>query len=88
MNGNSMTQREQVIYDFVVQYREMMHFSPSMRVIADGVGLYSVSTVHKHVHALVEKGWFMRYEGKYHSIIPCVECAKNGGTNGTQESVC
>lgn len=77
MKDNTMTKRERVIYDFVVRYREEMHFSPSMRVIAAGVGLYSVSTVHKHVHALAEKGWLMPYEGKLHSIIPCDECALN-----------
>ena len=30
-----MTRREQVIYDYVIRYRAKMHFSPSMREIAD-----------------------------------------------------
>lgn len=65
-----MTRREQVIYDYVIRYRAKMHFSPSMREIADGVGLYSVSTVHKHVHSLVDKGWFLPYTGKNRAILP------------------
>jgi repressor LexA len=65
-----MTRKEQVIYDFVVLYRAKMHFSPSMREIAEGVGLYSVSTVHKHVHSLVGKGWFLPYAGKNRTILP------------------
>ena len=59
-----MTRKEQVIYDFVILYREKMHFSPSMREIAEGVGLHSVSTVHKHVHSLVDKGGFALYRKK------------------------
>lgn len=73
-----MTRKEQVIYDFVILYREKMHFSPSMREIADGVGLYSVSTVHKHVHSLVDKGWFLPYDGKNRTILPFVELSAVG----------
>lgn len=68
-----MTNREKVIYDYVIGYRKKMHFSPSMRQIAEGVGLYSVSTVHKHIHSLIEKGWFLPPEGKLRSIVPCAE---------------
>lgn len=34
------------------------------------VGLNSVSTVHKHVHSLVNKGWFLPYIGKNRTILP------------------
>ncbi len=67
----NMTKREQVIYDYVLLYRAEMHISPSMREIAEGVGLYSASTVHKHVHSLMDKGWLIPFEGKNRAIIPC-----------------
>lgn len=65
-----MTRREQVIYDYVLLFRAKKHFSPSMREIAEGVGLHSVSTVHKHVHSLVDKGWFLPCTGKKRTILP------------------
>lgn len=65
-----ITKKERAVYEFVLDYRARMHFSPSMREIASGVGLYSVSTVHKHVSALVEKGLFLPYSGKKRMIIP------------------
>lgn len=44
-----MTRREQAVYDYVLLFRAKMRFSPSVREIAEGVGLNSVSMVHKHV---------------------------------------
>lgn len=49
-----------------------------MREIAEGVGLNSVSTVHKHVHSLVNKGWFLPYIGKNRTILPNEELLDEG----------
>lgn len=34
-----MTRREQAVYDYVLLFRAKMRFSPSMREIAEGIGL-------------------------------------------------
>ena len=41
-----MTRREQAVYDYVLLFRAKMRFSPSMREIAEGIGLNSVSYTH------------------------------------------
>lgn len=68
-----LTKREQEVFDYVVQFRKNKRFSPSMRQIALGVGLASVSTVHHHVHSITQKGWFLPYTGAPGSIIPTSE---------------
>lgn len=68
-----LTKREQVIFDYIVQFRKEKHFSPSMRQIAKGVGLSSPSTVHVHIHTLAAKGWILPYSGIPGSIIPLAE---------------
>lgn len=65
-----LTKREKAVYNFVVLFRNEKHFSPSMRMIAEGVGLYSASTVSFHVHKIVEKGWFLPYDGTPYSLVP------------------
>ena len=48
--------RQRVILDFVTQYIQKNSFAPTLREIADGVGLSSLATVHEHISKLVEKG--------------------------------
>ncbi len=73
MSKTKLTLREQEIYDYVIQYRREMHCSPSMRDIATGVGLSAVSSVHRYIHIMIDKGWFMPYDGRFCSIAPASE---------------
>ncbi len=43
--------------------------SPTLKEIADGVGSSAVSTIHKHVQHLIEKGFLDRSHGKGNNII-------------------
>lgn len=65
-----LTQREKQIYNFIVEFRRQKHFSPSMRKIASGIGLRSVSTISVHIHKMAAKGWFLPYDGSHNAIIP------------------
>ena len=65
-----MTKKEKVIFDYIVGYRTARSFSPSMREIAEAVGLRSASTVCRHIHSLEDKGWISTNEGRSHAIIP------------------
>ena len=64
LKGNvELTKREKDVYNYVVAFRKEKHFSPSLRKIAAGIGMQSVSTVAAHVHKLADKGWFLPYDG-------------------------
>ena len=68
-----MTKREQDVYDYILEYRKEKRFSPSMREIAEGIGLHSASTVHVHIHHLISKGWLLPCEQLNRTIIPAEE---------------
>ena len=68
-----LTKREQDVYDYILEYRKEKRFSPSMREIADGIGLHSASTVHVHIHHLISKGWLLPCEQLNRTIIPAEE---------------
>ena len=71
LKGNvELTKREKDVYNYVVAFRKEKHFSPSLRKIAAGIGLHSVSTVAAHVHKIADKGWFLPYDGTPYSIVP------------------
>ena len=44
------------ILAFIISYQDEHGFSPSMREIANGVGLTSVGSVHRHIEILKSKG--------------------------------
>lgn len=74
-----LTNKEQEVYAFILDFRRDMRFSPSMREIASGVGLYSVSTVHKHVHHLIDKGWLLPVDGGNRKLVPVEDARQQNG---------
>ena len=68
-----LTKREKDVYDYILEYRKEKRFSPSMREIAEGIGLHSASTVHVHIHHLIKKGWLLPCEQLNRTIIPAEE---------------
>ena len=73
MEKIEMTKREHDVYNYILEYRKEKRFSPSMREIADAVGLHSASTIHVHVHSLVDKGWLLPCDQLKRAIIPVDE---------------
>ncbi|MDO4564672.1 MAG: hypothetical protein Q4C04_03585 [Clostridia bacterium] len=73
MEKIKMTKRENDVYNYILEYRKAKRFSPSMREIAEGIGLHSASTVHIHVHNLMNKGWLLPCEQMNRTIIPVDE---------------
>ena len=67
------TKREQDVYNYILEYRKEKRFSPSMREIAEGIGLHSASTIHVHVHNLVDKGWLLPCGQMNRTILPVDE---------------
>ncbi|MFJ7933735.1 hypothetical protein [Sporosarcina sp. NPDC096371] len=52
-----MSERQQLIYNYIKKFIAENHYSPSMREITDAVGLKSVSTVHGHLDRMRDKGY-------------------------------
>ena len=55
-----LTDRQQEIYDFVVEYVENRGYPPTVREIGERVGLASPSTVHAHLATLEREGLIRR----------------------------
>ena len=51
-----MTERQKIIYDFIQAFIKVKGFSPSYSEIAQGMGMTSKSNIHRHIHALRERG--------------------------------
>jgi repressor LexA len=56
----ALTRRQKEVLDFIVVFLKEHEFSPSFEEIADGMGLASIATVHKHLTALETKGYLKR----------------------------
>lgn len=65
-----MTKRQKEILDFVKRFIKENDYSPSLEEIAQAFDLSSVSTVHKHVSYLLEKGLLRRGWNQNRSLEP------------------
>lgn len=65
-----LTPKQQKIYDFIVEFTARQGYPPSVREIAEAVGLKSPSTVHFHMKALEEAGVITKSAGKTRAITP------------------
>ena len=60
--------RQSQILDFIKQHIESKGSAPTLREIADAIGVSSLATVHEHLQSLQEKGLIKRKGGKVRSI--------------------
>lgn len=60
--------RQQEILEFLSQYIQKNGYGPTLRMIADALGLSSLATVHEHLTAMEEKGLIKRKPGKNRTI--------------------
>ena len=56
----ALTRRQKEVLDFIAGFISGNGYSPSFEEIAEGVGLASIATVHKHLTALDTKGYLKR----------------------------
>jgi SOS regulatory protein LexA len=64
-----LTRRQQKVLQFVEHFAKTEQRSPTLKEIAVGVGCTAVSTVHKHILHLIEKGYLDRQHGKGNNIV-------------------
>jgi repressor LexA len=60
--------RQAQILDFIKQHIQSKGSAPTLREIADSIGVSSLATVHEHLQSLVAKGLIKRKGGKVRSI--------------------
>lgn len=60
--------KQRQILGFIKQFIELNGSAPTLRQIADAIGVSSLATVHEHLQALEAKGLIKRKQGKMRSI--------------------
>lgn len=55
-----LTEAQKKVYSAVLSLSVSQRRTPKLREIAAKVGVKSTATVHKHIKALVRKGWLLR----------------------------
>jgi repressor LexA len=65
-----LTRRQRQVIDFIAGFLQEQGYSPSFQEIAQGLGLSSLATVHKHVLTLERKGYLRRHFNQSRSIEP------------------
>lgn len=76
--GSSRTNRQNEVFDFIVQTVREKGYAPSIREICTALGLRSTSTVHYHLTALAKRG-LIHWEGGKNRAITVLEGAKSPG---------
>lgn len=72
--------RQKQILDFITQHIQTTGSAPTLKQIADAIGVHSLATVHEHLQALVAKGLITKTGGRVRAIevnIP-MDFSKNG----------
>lgn len=64
----ALTRRQKQVYDFISAFVDRNGYSPSFEEIAEGLGLNSLATVHKHISNLEEKQLLRRDYNRSRSI--------------------
>jgi len=69
MKTANLTRSQQKVLQFVKHFSTREGRSPTLKDIAAGVGCTAVSTIHRHITHLIEKGFLDREHGRGNNII-------------------
>src|SRR5664279_3819248 len=69
MKPSDLTKRQQAVLKFIHTFVHDEGRSPTLAEIAKGVGSSAVSTIHKHVQHLMDKGFLVRSHGKGNNLV-------------------
>ena len=86
---HGLTERQQKILDFIHESMERRAYAPTMREIADAVGLRSTSAVSYQLNLLAEMGYLVRDANKARTVVEKprrLRVIQEG--NGSQNMVC
>lgn len=57
-----LTNRQIIVLQFIRQFMTDNGYAPTIREIAEGLGLCSTGNIHAHIKALEDKGYIKRKE--------------------------
>ena len=80
MKASDLTKRQQAVLQFIRTFVQEEGRSPTLAEIAKGVGSSAVSTIHKHVQHLMDKGFLVRSHGKGNNLVVAADSEAQGGT--------
>src|SRR5690348_15146676 len=69
MKSGDLTKRQQAVLQFIRVFLDEEGRSPTLQEVAAGVGSNAVSTIHKHVQHLIDKGFLQRSHGKGNNLV-------------------
>lgn len=69
MKSFDLTKRQKAVLQFIASFNEGEGRSPTLTEIAKGVGSSAVSTIHKHVQHLMDKGFLDRSHGRGNNLV-------------------
>ncbi len=69
MTSTDLTKRQLAVLQFIRSFVKSEGRSPTLSEIGKGVGSSAVSTIHKHVQHLIDKGFLGRSHGKGNNIV-------------------
>lgn len=64
----TLYKRQRQIVDFIAQYIQKQGYAPTLKEIADALGVSSLATVHEHLQALERKNVIRKTEGAVRGI--------------------
>jgi len=64
----TLYRRQKQILDFINQYIQKTGFSPTLKQIADSLGVSSLATIHEHLKVMEKKGIIKRSKGTVRGI--------------------
>ncbi len=72
-----LTKRQQAVLEYITAFTETHGRSPTLTEVARGVGSSAVSTIHKHVQHLMDKGYLARSHGKGNNLVLTQEAGED-----------
>ncbi len=69
MKSGDLTKRQLAVLQFIRVFLDEEGRSPTLQEVAAGVGSNAVSTIHKHVQHLIDKGFLQRSHGKGNNLV-------------------
>lgn len=64
----TLYKRQKQILDFIGQYIQKNGYSPTLKQIADALGVSSLATVHEHLATMTKKGVIKKFAGSVRGI--------------------
>jgi SOS regulatory protein LexA len=83
MKASDLTKRQQAVLKFIRTFVQSEERSPTLAEIAKGVGSSAVSTIHKHVQHLMDKGFLVRSHGKGNNLVVATGMEDPGATGAS-----